>query len=154
MHCFWNHYRECARLLLLVDDPTRDNYWMNILKKPYTPKGKSLPTTPFRELVIQKHMLSEYYAIIHQTVMHAYQVAEFRFPLCIYASCETIEVAEVVLHNCTKMDHYFVNKHDFTLECCYDFVNNESGNLPSPALMEHPILLMVGPLSPASCMMA
>ena len=142
MHCFWNHYRECARLLLLVDDPTHDNYWMNILKNTYTPDGKSLPTTPFRELV--KHMPSEYYAVIHQTCVHVYQVVFT--PPCIDTLCETLDVAEVVLHNCIKMDRYFVNKQEFKLECCYDFVSDESDN---EASMEHPISLMVGPLGPA-----
>lgn len=52
-----NHFRECARLLLLVDDPARDNYWKDILKTSYTPEGKSLQTTPFRELI--KHMPSK-----------------------------------------------------------------------------------------------
>ena len=130
---YLNCYRECARLLLLVDDPTRDNYWRNILENPYTPEGKFLTTTPFRELV--KHMPSKYYHTIH--------LIRFCFTPSLTQLCEKIDVAEVVLHNCTKIDRYLVNKPDFTVECSYDFVSGESESPSNTESMEHPISLMV-----------
>ena len=34
----------------------------------------------------------------------------------------TVDVAEVVLHNCTKLDRHLVNKENFEVECHFDFV--------------------------------
>lgn len=40
-----------------------------------------------------------------------------------------IDVAEIVLHKCTKMDPYHFHKPDFALECSYDFVKNENDSI-------------------------